>query len=202
MTWLSVWYQSCLILGDFVTNSTAAPSFDAFEVAAILRSSKFHKLCTPILSKSYKSYATGLSKRFSLKHTPQLRYKYSQIASVRLCQQICNQLTTPNHSTQNILHCSLNVHSLHYKLRRPWVPPKPEILANPKTYLIMSLANANRKHGLLIIYYGHGLSTTWKTNGHSLYNGCRSAHHGSQGILDQFPGDPWIHACNGYCKVY
>lgn len=133
MTWLSVWYQSCLILGDFLANSTAAPAFDVFKVSAILRSSKFHKLCKPVLSKFYKSYATGLSKRFSLKHKPQLRYKYSQLASVRLCRQIRTKLTTPNHSTQNILHCSLNVPSLHYTLRRPWVPPKPEILANPKT---------------------------------------------------------------------
>lgn len=109
MTWLSVWYQSCLILGDFLANSTPTPSFDVFEVSAILRSSKFHKLCKPVLSKSYKSYATGPSKRFSLKQ-PQLRYKYSQLASVRLCRH-CTQLTTPNHSTQNILHCSVSITS-------------------------------------------------------------------------------------------
>jgi len=22
------------------------------------------------------------------------------------------------------------------------------------------------------------------------------------GIRDQLPGDPWIHFCNGHCKVY
>jgi hypothetical protein len=26
--------------------------------------------------------------------------------------------------------------------------------------------------------------------------------HGSQGICDQFPGDPWIHFCNGYFEVW
>jgi len=131
-------------------------------------------------------------------------YKYSQPASVRLCRQICTQLTTPNHSTQNILHCSLNVPSLHYELRRPRVPPKPEILANPKTSWIMSLANANRKHGLPIINNGHGLqiSTTGKTIGRRQYSSCWSVHHGSQEIHDQSPGNPWIHVCNGYCKVY
>lgn len=79
MTWLSVWYQSCLIWGDFLANSTAAPAFDVFGVSAILRSSELHKLCKPVLSKW-----------FSLKHKPQLRYKNSQPASVRLCRQIDN----------------------------------------------------------------------------------------------------------------
>jgi hypothetical protein len=26
--------------------------------------------------------------------------------------------------------------------------------------------------------------------------------HGSQGIHDQFAGDPWIHFCDGYFDVY
>ena len=89
MTWLSVWYQSCLILDEFLADSTAAPAFDVFEVSAILRSSELHKLCKPVLSKTYTSYATALSKQFSLKHK-QLHYKNSRLASVRLCRHIDN----------------------------------------------------------------------------------------------------------------
>ena len=32
-------------------------------------------------------------------------------------------------------------------------------------------------------------------------SGSQSVVHGSQGIRDQFPGDPWIQLCNGYFEV-
>jgi hypothetical protein len=35
-----------------------------------------------------------------------------------------------------------------------------------------------------------------------LTGGSRSVLRGSQGICDQFPGEPWIHLCNGYSEVY
>jgi len=33
-------------------------------------------------------------------------------------------------------------------------------------------------------------------------SGSQSVVWGSQGIHDQFPGDPWLHFCNGYFSVY
>jgi len=33
-------------------------------------------------------------------------------------------------------------------------------------------------------------------------SGSQSVVWGSQEIHDQFPGDPWIHFCNGYFDVY
>jgi hypothetical protein len=32
--------------------------------------------------------------------------------------------------------------------------------------------------------------------------GSQSVLRGSQRIDDQFPGDSWMHFCNGYCEVY
>jgi hypothetical protein len=32
--------------------------------------------------------------------------------------------------------------------------------------------------------------------------GSQSVFRGFQGIRDRFPGDPWIHLCNGYLEVY
>jgi hypothetical protein len=33
-------------------------------------------------------------------------------------------------------------------------------------------------------------------------SGSQSVLHGSQGTRDTFPGDPWMHFCNGFSEVY
>ena len=40
---------------------------------------------------------------------------------------------------------------------------------------------------------------------HSLFTQCSGSQNvlsASQGIRDQFPGDPWIRFCNSYSEVY